>query len=69
MISAPRAYMRSLATRDDNTALSGHVKDELTQFVSSNRADKTAETDYQNMLHIGLRSRVSIGCGSLTPAS
>src|SRR5690625_547825 len=47
--------------------LSGHVKDKLTQFVSGNRADKTAETDYQNVLHIGLRSRVSIGCGSLTP--
>lgn len=28
-ISHPRAYMRSLATRDDNTALSGHVQDAL----------------------------------------
>src|SRR5436190_11347760 len=28
-ISHPRAYMRSLATRDDNTALSGAVKDAL----------------------------------------
>jgi methylmalonyl-CoA mutase len=28
-ISHPRAYMRSLATRDDNTALSGHVKDAI----------------------------------------
>src|SRR5690625_7673679 len=49
--------------------LSGHVKDKLTQFVSGNGAAKTAETDYQNVLHIGLRSRVSIGCGSLTPPS
>src|SRR5215831_12364145 len=28
-ISHPRAYMRSLATRDDNTALSLHVKDAI----------------------------------------
>src|SRR5690606_3356389 len=28
-ISNPRVYMRSLATRDDNTALSAHVKDAL----------------------------------------
>ena len=28
-ISHPRAYMRSLATRDDNTALSSHVKDAI----------------------------------------
>ncbi|GAO45268.1 methylmalonyl-CoA mutase family protein [Flavihumibacter petaseus] len=28
-ISSPRAYMRSLATRDDNTALSAHVQDAL----------------------------------------
>jgi isobutyryl-CoA mutase len=28
-ISSPRAYMRSLATRDDNTSLSGAVKDAL----------------------------------------
>jgi isobutyryl-CoA mutase len=28
-ISHPRAYMRSLATRDDNTALSGHVQDAI----------------------------------------
>src|SRR5690606_38900993 len=28
-ISSPRAYMRSLATRDDNTALSAHVSDAL----------------------------------------
>lgn len=28
-ISHPRAYMRSLATRDDNTALSAHVKDAI----------------------------------------
>jgi len=28
-ISSPRAYMRSLATRDDNTALSHHVQDAL----------------------------------------
>lgn len=28
-ISHPRAYMRSLATRDDNTALSAHVKEAL----------------------------------------
>jgi isobutyryl-CoA mutase len=28
-ISHPRAYMRSLATRDDNTALSGHVQEAI----------------------------------------
>src|SRR4051812_5266477 len=28
-ISHPRAYMRSLATRDDNTALSSHVKEAI----------------------------------------
>jgi methylmalonyl-CoA mutase len=28
-ISSPRAYMRSLATRDDNTALSAYVKDAI----------------------------------------
>ena len=28
-ISHPRAYMRSLATRDDNTALSAHVQDAI----------------------------------------
>ncbi|MCG7856270.1 methylmalonyl-CoA mutase family protein [Flavihumibacter sediminis] len=28
-ISSPRAYMRSLATRDDNTALSAHVQDAI----------------------------------------
>ena len=28
-ISHPRAYMRSLATRDDNTALSSHVQEAI----------------------------------------
>ena len=32
-ISHPRAYMRSLATRDDNTALSGACTERLSIFV------------------------------------
>src|SRR5690606_18365209 len=35
-ISHPRAYMRSLATRDDNTALSSYVKDAIAICKSEN---------------------------------